>query len=100
MWQLRVGDRDSFSELSFLGFPGGMLRDIAQGTRKFRVPGYPGSNTRRVIRRYYPCPNGYRSDRSGYYPSGTRVIDERGTTLSLTVRRLRRKNNLFFHFSF
>ena len=41
----------------FVGFLGGMLRDIAQGKRKSsgtRVPGskYPAGNT------YYPYPNG------------------------------------------
>ena len=55
-----------------------------------RVPvlvGYPGVWGTRVPGstcpagiRYYLYPNGY-SDRSGYYPSGTRVVDERGTTL-------------------
>ena len=76
----------------FIGFPGGMLRDIAQGTRKppgtrlFRVPGYPGANTRRVIGTTRTRTG---SDRSGYYPSGTRVVDEGGTTLLCSTQSVR-----------
>ena len=61
------------------------MTEIAPGTHKppgTRVPGYPGPNTRRVTG---PTRTRMGSYRSGYYPSGTRVVDERGTT---SIRRI------------
>ena len=59
-----------FQSQYFVGFLGGMVRDIAPETL------YPG--TRRVIDTTRTRTG---SERSGYYPSGTRVVDKRGTTL-------------------
>ena len=59
-----------FQSQYLVGFLGGMVRDIAPETL------YPG--TRRVIDTTRTRTG---SERSGYYPSGTRVVDKRGTTL-------------------
>lgn len=76
---------------SFRGF-GGKGRDVSRRTLKSpgtrltsrvkytdpRVPRYPDLNARRV---FDPTHTRTGSARSGYYPSGTRVIDERSTPL-------------------
>ena len=71
----RVGGPDSCSEIFCR-----ISRRYAEGygTGDTEITGYPDPNTRRVIGATRTRTG---SDRSGYYPAGTRVVDERGSTL-------------------
>ena len=84
--KLRVGDPGRFSEIFC-----SVSRRYAEGYHTVDTeitsgypctPGYPDPNTRRVMRITRTRTG---RDRSGYYPPGTRVVDERGTNLRYTL---------------